>query len=260
VLKIKSEIKGMDNCKQLDKMDKPIIDRYIEPTYPKNDLWGQDEQTRIAYERYRKAGPNWVPNCVKYGYVGGQCDCGRVKEYKGPKCGIGCLDEDTYVLMWDGKKKTLISELKPGDILYKGGVVQKVIRFHIDSIIAMCETGPGVLVTEWHPMRDQENGDWFFPCKKYKTHNIYVNTVCDLILAKSHIIPVIGMDDKMYDFVSMAHGVIEPPILFHSYWGTQAIVKDLRMHPDYHQGYMNIHGCELLYDEDGIVYKMDYDI
>lgn len=255
----------MDNCKQLDK---PNIERYIEPTYPKNDLWGQDEQTRIAYERYRKAGPNWVPDCVKGGYASGQCDCGRVKEYKGPKCGIGCLDEDTTVVLSDGSTILPIYQLKAGDKLLGGGVVRKVVRFHIDAIIQMCETAPGVLVTEWHPMRlskDQESGqsqsDWFFPCKKYKPHPIYVNTVCDLILMPgSHIIPVVDLNGVISEFVSMAHGLKEPSILEHPYWGTEAILKDLKIHPGYRMGYMDIHGCELLYTEDGVVYKMDYDI
>ena len=250
----------MDNCKQLDK---PNIERY-----PKNDFWGQDEQKRIAYERYKKAGPNWVPDCVKFGYASGQCDCGRVKEYKGPKCGIGCLDEDTTVVLSDGSTILPIYQLKAGDKLLGGGVVRKVVRFHIDAIIQMCETAPGVLVTEWHPMRlsnDQESGQpqsgWFFPCKKYKPHPIYVNTVCDLVLMPgSHIIPVVDLNGVISEFVSMAHGLKEPSILEHPYWGTEAILKDLKIHPGYSTGYMNIHGCELLYTEDGVVYRMDYDI
>ena len=223
-----------------------------------SDWCFNDEQTRLAYERYRAAGPNWVPDCVKFGYVAGQCDCGRVKEYKGPKCGIGCLDEDTTVLMSDGKTVVPIYKLKPGDMLYGGGKVRKVVRFHIDRIIEMCEPAPGVLVTEWHPMRTQNKPEWFFPCEKYKPNLVYVNTVVDLVLDFSYIIPVCDLNYELLEFVSMAHGVKEPPILNHSYWGTDALLRDLRLHPNYNSGYINIHDCELLYNEDGIVCKMEF--
>ena len=218
-----------------------------------------DEQIKLAYKRYLAAGPNWVPDCVKFGYVSGQCDCGRVKEYKGPKCGVGCLDEDTDVIMFDGSV-TPIYKLNPGDRLMFGGIVKTVVRFHIDSIISMCEASTGVLVTEWHPMRTFNDPNWFFPCTKYKPHYIYVNTVVDLVLHGSHhIIPVRDYNNQTLEFVSMAHGHTEPKILDHPYWGTDALISDLKNHPDYSTGYVNIHNCELLVNEDNVVYKMEFD-
>jgi len=218
-----------------------------------------DEQVRLAYERFRKAGPNWVPDCVKYGYSVGQCDCGRVKEYKGPKCDVGCLDEDCLVLMLDGFTKKPIEKLQKGDRLYFGGTVKTVVRFHIDNKSKMCEVGPGILVTEWHPMCEPNSDEWVHPCKRSAPKYTYVNTVVDLILEGSHIIPIVDLNDQIYKFVSMAHNVVTPKILEHPYWGTDEVLSDLERHPEYYKsGYLDIKDCELLYDEDGVIYRMEF--
>jgi hypothetical protein len=100
----------------------------------------------------------------------------------------------------------------------------------------------GLLITEWHPVRIK--GKWYFP-KEYplgKYDEFRCEYVYDFVLDKGHIALINGVE-----CVTLAHNFQED-IVKHSFFGTEAVVRDLEKMPGWIDGQINIETSHFTYD------------
>jgi hypothetical protein len=71
--------------------------------------------------------------------------------------------------------------------------------------------------------------DWVYPCTKYKYSIMQVYKLYNLVLDKNHIITTEGL----FEFISLAHGIKNIPILKHDYWGTDTVMRDFKTNTKY---------------------------
>ena len=135
---------------------------------------------------------------------------------------MGSIGSETNVILHGGTFKK-IKNIKAGDVLFGGSTVKFVVCYNTTSSM-MCDLGNGTFVTPWHPMisRYDDIHDWVYPCTKYKYTMMPVCKLYNLVLDKTHIITTEGL----VEFISLAHGIKNAPILKHDYWGTDAVMRD----------------------------------
>jgi hypothetical protein len=87
-------------------------------------------------------------------------------------------------------------------------------------------------ITPWHPILNPilKNGKWIFPADLVPLQDRLIDTVYNLVLSSGHIIDVEG-----YECVTLGHGFQEPTVK-HEFFGTQAVIDDLKKLPGWSDG------------------------
>ena len=144
----------------------------------------------------------------------------------------GCFTADCKIMMADIRIKR-IADLKKGDIVWGGHKVLAVIYTPVQKEVDMVTFPMGLKITSWHPMKLKEDGEWVFPVDVGVTEKIFVEAYYNLVLESGHIIELNG-----YQVVTLGHNFYDNEVIAHPYFGTHAVIDDLKSHPDWESGFV----------------------
>jgi Mg-chelatase subunit ChlD len=156
--------------------------------------------------------------------------------------GGGCFGGGCHVRTPDGTK--LVRDVKKGDILttvLEGG--------HEDTATVVCVvvskppggkmdivTIGGLKITPWHPMKVFADGQWVFPAEAFdavqgsRCDDEKINEVYTFVLDRGHTCVV-----EDYIVCGLGHG-LKGPVIGHDYFGTDAIINDLKRLEGWEEG------------------------
>jgi len=156
--------------------------------------------------------------------------------------GGGCWKDDCKVIVKDvngNTSKMKTSDVKAGYMVFNGKTYSKVICVVKRNMkdIQMAKIG-SLFVTPWHPIIFEQ--DWKFPndCNPVLSHESSV-TVFDFVLADTHIVVV-----ENIPCITLGHNYTNG-ILAHAYYGSTAIIKDLKSCPGWSSGLIEFSDVEL---------------
>jgi hypothetical protein len=91
----------------------------------------------------------------------------------------------------------------------------------------------GLKITPWHPMKLKEDTEWVFPNDVGVTRKLWVEAYYNLALESGHIVELNG-----FQVVTLGHGFRDNDVISHPYFGTHAVIDDLKKHPDWEGGFL----------------------
>jgi hypothetical protein len=146
----------------------------------------------------------------------------------------GCFTGDCLIKMNNGTEKK-VSDIEKDDIVQGGFNVKAIIITPVNKEVEMVVFTRGLKITPWHPMIIKDDDQWAFPIELHKITNIYVDNYYNLILETGHIIEL-----NTHQVVTLGHGIKTNNVITHPYFGTQLVIDDLKKHPDWESGILNI--------------------
>jgi len=81
----------------------------------------------------------------------------------------------------------------------------------------------GLEITEWHPVREAATGRWRFPLMLGERVVRRTPYVYNLVLTEGHTTVLV----EGLPCAALGHG-LDAPVVAHPYWGTHAVIDDLR--------------------------------
>ena len=99
----------------------------------------------------------------------------------------------------------------------------------------ICECSK-LLVTEWHPIKHQN--DWTFPINihKSKVHNIPY--VYSFVVENSTTIYIEG-----WECITLGHKIKNDSVASHDFWGTEKVIRCLKIKPGWEKGEVEVSEC-----------------
>lgn len=134
------------------------------------------------------------------------------------------------------------------------GQVRCVVRTVAPTGMQQLVRLPGnaqLAATPWHPIRVRASEPWTFPVHVGVMAHEPCEAVYNFVLASGHVMLIGGVE-----CATLAHGVTGD-VREHAYWGTQAVLDDLRAMPGWQAGYVTIGVPQTLRDADtGLVCRL----
>ena len=147
----------------------------------------------------------------------------------------GCFAGTCQVKMASGRSKA-IKDVEPGD-----GVWTPMGPATVTALVTcgskarsqpMVQLGR-LCITPWHPIINpimKGNKAWVFPADLVPLQDRLIDTVYNLVLDSGHVVDVEG-----YECVTLGHGFQDPGVK-HDFFGTQAVIGDLKKLPGWSSG------------------------
>jgi len=147
--------------------------------------------------------------------------------------GGGCFAPNTYITI-PGGASIPIQNLKKGDLVATPSgpaTVLLVLQASThDETQTFCQVNPGLLITDYHPIRNPIIGEWRFPNQDYPVLNLPIKTVYNLVLDQDHIVVVDGIE-----CCTLNHG-FKGPVIEHEFFGTQKVIEAMSRQPGFNEG------------------------
>ncbi len=143
-----------------------------------------------------------------------------------------CFTGDCQVTMEDYTKKN-VKHLHKGDRVKGGHKVEAVLYTPVQNTVDMVSFETGLKITPWHPMKLKSETEWVFPYDVGTKNQLYVEAYYNVVLESGHILDLNG-----YPVVTLGHGFTENEVIKHPYFGTEAVVNDLKRHPGWKSGFI----------------------
>jgi hypothetical protein len=140
----------------------------------------------------------------------------------------GCVAGDCEAVMHDGSLKPLHA-VRAGDRVMGGHRVACVVCTDVGQHVKMVEL-PDLCITPWHPIReaDTEKPEWVFPASLVaKPSHIEMPRYFNFVLESGHVLHI-----GDYDVCTLGHGFQDNAVIRHEYFGSDAVVQDLKQHED----------------------------
>jgi len=154
--------------------------------------------------------------------------------YGGP-----CFPGDCQVHMQDGTKKQ-VRDIVQGDLVYtpKGAAKVRCVVKTIckDSMCDLVRLGR-LIVTPWHPIRRNR---WVFPIQLAKSETLPCEAVYSFLLEENAVSMVIEGEEC----ITLAHGIQDDIVAKHAFYGTHAVVSELKTLSGYPEGLVEITGVK----------------
>lgn len=165
--------------------------------------------------------------------------------------GGGCFTADCKIMMADIHIKRII-DLKKGDIVWGGHKVLAVLYTPVQKEVDMVTFPMGLKITSWHPMKLREDGEWVFPVDVGVTEKMFVEAYYNLVLESGHIVELNG-----YQVATLGHNFYDNEVIAHPYFGTHAVIDDLKSHPDWESGFVVLNEKDVVRSsENGMIQKI----
>jgi Mg-chelatase subunit ChlD len=162
-----------------------------------------------------------------------------------------CFTGDCLVKMGDDSQKP-VSELKKGDMVQGGHKVQALLVTPVNKEVDMIVFSKGLKITPWHPMILKDDDEWVFPADIRASTKTYVDNYYNLVLETGHIVEL-----NTHQVVTLGHGFKTNSVIKHPYFGTQAVIDDLKKHPDWESGILNMDATAIVRSEEtGLIQKI----
>jgi hypothetical protein len=143
-----------------------------------------------------------------------------------------CFTGDCKILMEDTHIKR-VEDLKKGDKVFGGHKVLAILYTPVQKEVDMVTFHTGLQITPWHPMKLKDDGEWAFPANVGVTRKMYVDAYYNLALESGHIVELNG-----FQVVTLGHDFRDNDVISHPYFGTHAVIDDLKKHPDWEGGFL----------------------
>lgn len=159
----------------------------------------------------------------------------------------GCFDGFGQVQMADGSTR-FTHEVRKGDkVLSLNGQVAEVlcaIHTHMNGGKTHLVTlASGLKLTPYHPII--VDGEWKFPADVATPKHEICAMVYNFVLSNGHAMVINGVEA-----CTLGHGITENKVIQHAYFGTQAIVRDLKGLHGWDNGLINFKDGWLTLDEE----------
>jgi Mg-chelatase subunit ChlD len=181
--------------------------------------------------------PAPTPSLGAYGYYGGGGGGGPLLSTVSLSgfntAAGGCFAGNCLVEMAGQGERKYVSQLRAGDIVRGGHRILCVVRTELPMRPKMVRL-PGLDITEWHPIRLLEGG-WRFPCELGEAKETPINAYYNLVLESGHTVRI-----GNYEVCTLGHGFTDTYVIRHPYFGTQAVVDDLRRLPGWNDGLVQL--------------------
>ena len=163
----------------------------------------------------------------------------------------GCFTGDAKILLADNTQKyvknlikgdtvlTLVDPYDPKKGFAKANVLC-VLKTIINGTTKLVTTPKGLKITPWHPIIS--HGIWCYPQSLYVTCEENCDAVYTILLDNYHTFNLNGSW-----VIGLAHNYMIG-ILSHQYFGTNKIIMDLIMHPDWETGLVTINSKQFVRD------------
>jgi uncharacterized protein YegL len=163
----------------------------------------------------------------------------------------GCFTGDAKILLADKTQKyvknlikgdtvlTLVDPYDPKKGFAKANVLC-VLKTIINGTTKLVTTPKGLKITPWHPIIS--HGIWCYPQSLYVTCEENCDAVYTILLDNYHTFNLNGSW-----VIGLAHNYMIG-ILSHQYFGTNKIIMDLIMHPDWETGLVTINSKQFVRD------------
>ena len=158
---------------------------------------------------------------------GEDIDCDTFQDIFYNSCG-GCFNGDAFVELKKGKKK--VKYLKKGDILSNGDIVECLVETKINKVENVVKIN-NVYFTLYHPI--EIDGEWVFPCERFKVTKKYIDCWYNLVLKKKHEVILNGVKA-----ITLGHNRNDG-ILKHPYFGTNKVINALKKYDTYQTGFIS---------------------
>ena len=149
----------------------------------------------------------------------------------------GCFSGDNTVRMADDSF-IFVHQILKGDLVWTPegpATVVAVIKRRVGRPIKMCKFPGGLLITPWHPVRASGDKSWVFPCLWLgKVDHYRMECFYDFVLDKHHVVEI-----NATEVLTLGHGFQEP-VAKHEYYGTTAVLNDLRKEEGWAKGFVEL--------------------
>lgn len=162
-----------------------------------------------------------------------------------------CFTGDCLVKMGDGTDKR-VDELKKGDVVQGGYKVQALLVTPVNKEVDMVVFTKGLKITPWHPIILKDDVEWVFPVEIRAPIKAYVDNYYNLVLETGHIVEL-----NTHQVVTLGHGFKTNHVIKHPYFGTHAVIDDLKKHPDWELGFLTMDVSQIVRSEEtGLIQKI----
>jgi hypothetical protein len=145
-----------------------------------------------------------------------------------------CFSGNCVVLTAEGRPKR-VEDLCRGDVLWGGHRIRVVIRTLLQKEVPMVKFRTGLFITPWHPIRESPLSPWKFPIDMSMTSLIYMDCYYNLVLDSGHVVEMNG-----YQVCTLGHEFTDTDVIRHPYFGTQAVIEDLRLKDGWAEGLIQL--------------------
>jgi len=146
----------------------------------------------------------------------------------------GCFTGGCRIKLEDGTK-IRVDSLRENDILWGGHKVRAIIYTPVRQEVNMIELDGGLTITPWHPIKDPDTNEWVFPHYYGENKMTYVDDWYNLVLETGHIAHING-----YEVATLGHDFTDNDVIRHPYFGTQAVIEDLKTRSGWDKGYIRL--------------------
>lgn len=165
----------------------------------------------------------------------------------------GCFAGSCVILNHEGRPK-YVKDLKRGDMLWGGYTIRAVVYTALEEPVPMVKFATGLLITPWHPIRNSPLEPWRFPAEMTKCAigTFPIEGYYNLVLDVGHVVEMNG-----YQVCTLGHGFTETDVICHPYFGTEAVIDDLRMCDGWAEGLIQLSLVNIQRDQTtGLVTKV----
>ena len=151
----------------------------------------------------------------------------------------GCFAGTCEILMADDTTQ-LVNTLKPGDIIKsdnKNTSVKCIVKIQTGGSIDMVHFDSGLLITPWHPIKQQNK--WIFPANIGNSKKINCSEIYSIVLDTGFT----SVNINGIDCITLGHGIQDDPVATHKFWG-ENILTILKKLPGWKKGFIELlPGC-----------------
>ena len=144
----------------------------------------------------------------------------------------GCFVGSCMVLTDEGRPK-YVKDLQRGDRMWGGHTIRAVVYTALCQPVPMVKFPTGLVITPWHPIRNSPVEPWQFPAEMpHGMQELFeLKGYYNLVLDTGHVVEMNG-----YQVCTLGHGFTENDVIRHPYFGTQAVIEDLKLHDGWAEG------------------------
>ena len=148
----------------------------------------------------------------------------------------GCFSGSCVILTDEGRPK-YVKDLKRGDKVWGGHMIRAVVYTALEKPVQMVKFSTGLLITPWHPIRKSPVEPWQFPAEMPQgVQSVFdVKGYYNLVLTSGHVVEING-----YQVCTLGHGFTDNDVIRHPYFGTEAVIEDLKMYDGWAEGLVQL--------------------
>ena len=148
----------------------------------------------------------------------------------------GCFSGSCVILTDEGRPK-YVKDLKRGDMVWGGHMIRAVVYTALEEPVQMVKFSTGLLITPWHPIRNSPVEPWVFPAEMPQCVQGFfdIKGYYNLVLDSGHVVEING-----YQVCTLGHGFTDNDVIRHPYFGTDAVLDDLKMYDGWAEGLVQL--------------------